>query len=212
MPLTLLEFKELAAGLQSIAIVVATFLGGGWGLYQFFSLRALEKSKLELAKMKRELTQQGVLETDLVTETFDVDGIYYLHVRVVVRNVGNTFEILDWAKAGMVARKFYKANENELAATEQQLLAWRAPSLVVKEWQVMPGATASESFLIPIPQSGVYYVEFSIQVSQAVRSGMIEALERNGTNTNTEDFYIWRATTFVAVPQAKPTPAFERST
>lgn len=204
MPLTLLEFKDLTAGLQSIAIVVATFLGGGWGLYQFFSLRALEKSKLELTKMARELNQQGVLETDLVTETFDVDGIYYLHVRVVMRNIGNKFEIVDWAKAGMVARKFYKANENELAATEQQLLAWRAPSVVIKEWRVMPGATASESFLIPIPQAGVYYVEFSIQVSQAVRSGMVEAFEKNGTKMNAEDFYVWRATTFVSVPQAKP--------
>jgi hypothetical protein len=210
MPLNLLEFKDLTAGLQSIAIVVATFLGGGWGLYQFFSLRAREKAKLELRKIEQELVRQSVLEVDLVTETFDIDGIYYLHVRVVMQNIGNTFEIVDWAKASMFARRFYKANENEPLAADPMLLAYREPSMEIKEMRLMPGTTTSTSFLIPVPQVGVYYLEFAMHVSQVVRAEMIDALKRNGTKTNTEDFILWRADKFVSVLQAQPNPAFER--
>lgn len=207
--MTLNEFKDLSAGFQSIAIVVATLLGGGWALFQFFSLRALDKARLELEKVKRELVQQGVLVIELITESFDIAGSYFLHVRVVMRNIGSGFDIADWTQASMFARRFHKVDEITLAATDQVLLAWRAPSIAIREMRLMPGYSTSESFLIPIPQVGVYYIEFSMRVSSAVRAETIDAIEKDGAKMSAEDFIVWRADKFVSVPQIQPNSALQ---
>jgi hypothetical protein len=205
--MTLNEFKDLCAGFQSIAIVVAAFLGGGWALFRFFSLRELdkarlehEKARLEREKVKRELAQQAVIVVELVAESFDIDGSYFLHVRVVMRNIGSGVDFVDWTKASMFARRFHKVDEITLAATDQVLSAWRAPSMVIQEMRLMPGFSTSESFLMPIPQVGVYYIEFSMPVSKAVRAEMVDAIENDGVKMNAEDVVIWRADKFVSVP------------
>ena len=204
MALTVSEFKDLSAGFQSIAIVVAALLGGAWALFQFFSLNALDRARLDLEKVKRDLLQQSSLEVDLVTESFERDGDYFLHVRVVMRNIGNGLDIVDWAKASLSARRFYKAENYSLAADDQLLLAWRAPSMTVLERRLMPGASSSESFLLSIPQAGVYYVEFAMHTSPAVKAEMIASLQKDRVGINETDLFVWRADTIVSVPNVQP--------
>jgi hypothetical protein len=209
MPFSLSEFKDFSAGLQSIALVVATFLGGGWALFQFFSLRALEKAKLELEKAKRELLQQGILIIDLGTESFDIDGSYFLHVLVVVRSIGSGFEIVDWAKASMFATRFHKVDEITLAPTGPVLLGWRQP-YIAEPMRLMPGYSTSQSYLIPIPQVGVYYIEFSMPVSPAAMKDTLDAIKTTGAQTYAEFEFSevsWPANKFVSVPQTQPNTA-----
>ena len=112
--MTLDHFKDLSAGLESLAIVVATLLGGGWAVYQFFSLRALDKAKLDLEKAKKDLVERGVLVIDLATESFSGDGGYLLHVQATIRNVGNLPETIDWKKTVLFARRFQKTGEGKI--------------------------------------------------------------------------------------------------
>jgi len=198
--MTITEFKEVSAGLQSIAIVIATFLGGGWALYQFFSLRALQRAKLELEKAKRELAERALLIIDLMAESFDVDGNYFLHVRVVMRNAGSGVEIADWTKAQLSARRFQKVDGIKLETVGDVLHGWRAPYLAIKEMRFLPGFSTNESFLIPIPQVGVYYIEFSIPVSAAVRADAVGDVSQTGASVTAETTVDWRADAFVAVP------------
>jgi hypothetical protein len=204
MALSVSDFKDLWAGFQSIAIVFATFLGGAWALFQFRSLHALDKARLELEKAKRELLQQSSLEVHLVTESFEKDGDYFLHVRVVMRNIGSGADFVDWTKASLSARRFYKAENHSLAADDQLLLAWRAPSMTVLRRHLLPGTSASESFLVSIPQAGVYYVEFAVHTSPAVKAEMIADIEKVGSVINVADIFLWRADTFVSVPNIQP--------
>jgi hypothetical protein len=214
--MTVNDFKDLSAGLQSIAIVIATFLGGGWALFQFFSLRALDKAKLaldtaklELQKAKRELVEQGVMVSDLVCESFEIDGSYFLHVRVLLRNIGSGLDIVDWSKAQMYATRFEKVDGTKLRNTDEVLLAWRSPSTSIREMRFIPGFSSSDSFLIAIPRIGVYYVAFSVPVSPAVSTDASNDFTKHGVQLNDGDVIVWRADTFVAVPQVRPNGALQ---
>src|SRR6267142_5035827 len=120
--MTATEFKEVMAGIESIAIVLATFLGGGWALYQFFTLRAREKSDLQVAKANKELDERSVLKIELRTESFQIDRSFALHVQVVIQNVGNGVDAIDWAKAKMFAMRYNKTDANTLKSSGQKLM------------------------------------------------------------------------------------------
>lgn len=205
--MTIGDFKDVSDGLQSLAIVIATLLGGGWALFQFFSLRALEKAKLDLERAKRNLIERGVLVIDLVCESFEFDGSYFLHVRVLLRNLGSGLDVVDWSKASMFATRFEKVDGTKLTNTGEILLGWRSPSRSLREMRLLPEFSTSDSFLIAIPNVGVYYVEFAVPASLASSSGTIEAVTKEGAQMQPDDVVVWRADTFVAVPQSRPNSA-----
>jgi hypothetical protein len=198
--MTATEFKDVSAGFQSIAIFIATFLGGGWALYQFFSLRALQRAKLELEKAKRELVERALLIIDLVAESFDVDGHYFLHVRVAMRNAGSGVEIADWTKAHLFVRKVQQVDDVKLETVGEVLHGWRAPFLAIGGMRFLPGFSTNESFLIAIPQAGVYYIEFSIPVSPAVRADAAGDVSQSRASVTAGAVIDWKADTFVTVP------------
>ena len=201
--MTISEFKDYTDGLQSIAIVVAAMLGGGWALFQFFTLNAREVAKLELQKKKRELLERGVLLIDLHCESFEFDESYFLHVRVVLRNVGNGPEFVDWSKAIMGATRFEKVDETRPTNTGEVLKAFHGASGPVSHMRLLPAFTTSESFLIGIPKAGVYYLEFFVPASNATTLDTVKDLTRRGSQMEPEESIIWRADTFIAVPQGR---------
>ena len=201
--MTISEFKDFSAGLQSVAIILATLVGGGWALFQFFSLRALEKAKLDLQKAKRELVERGVLIIDLVCESFEVDGGYSLHVRVLLRNIGSGLDVVDWSKASMFATRFETVDGTKLTNTGEVLLAWRSPSTLLREMRLIPGFSTSDSFLIAIPRVGVYYIEFAVPASLAVSADTMNDFAKLGVRMNEGDSILWRADTFVRVPEVR---------
>ena len=205
--MTLDHFKDFSAGLESLAIVVATFLGGGWALYQFFSLRALDKAKLELEKARKALVERGILVIDLVTESFHSNGSHFLHVQVNMRNVGNTSETIDWKKAIMIARRFYKTDGDKLEAAEQMLSGSQTSDLALNSITFAPGYITSQSFLIAIPQPGVYFVEFVMQASPMVRADVLHDIAQAGSKVNDGAIIVWSTNRFVSIPQVQPNAA-----
>lgn len=194
--MSLSEFKDFSAGLQSITIALITVFGGAWALFQFFSLRALDVARLNLDKAKRELVERSVLIIGLKTEAFELDASFFLHVRVDMQNVGNGVDVVDWTKASMFARRFEKVGDIQFKASDQLLPAWRASSFQITEMRFVPGFSTSESFLVAIPDAGVYYIEFAIETSPAVRAQTFHDI---GVELNVRDAVVWRADTFVCV-------------
>jgi hypothetical protein len=199
--MTLDHFKDLSAGLESLAIVVATLLGGGWAVYQFFSLRALDKAKLDLEKAKKDLVERGVLVIDLATESFPSDRGYLLHVQATVRNVGNLPETIDWKKTAMFARRFHKTGEGKIEMNPEMHLGVQAPDTALNAITFAPGYLTSQSFLLPIPQPGVYFVEFMMHASPMVRADVLSDMAKAGTTAAEGTFIIWNTNKFVSVPQ-----------
>jgi hypothetical protein len=203
--MTLDHFKDFSAGLESLAIVIATFLGGGWALYQFFSLRALDKAKVDLEKARMDLVQRGILVIDLAAESFQGNGSYFLHVQVVIRNIGNRSETIDWKKTVLFARRFYRAEGDKLGAADQMLMASQASDL--KSTIFEPGYTLSQSFLILIPQPGVYSIEFITQASPTESADLFKDMEKSGVKVAAGSSLAWEANKFVSIPQAQPNAA-----
>jgi len=203
--MTLDYFKDFSAGLESLAIVVATFLGGGWALYQFFSLRALDKAKVDLEKARMDLVQRGILVIDLVTESFQSHGSYFLHVQVAIRNIGNRSETIDWKKTVLFARRFYKADGDKLAAADQIIMALQAADLRSTIFE--PGYALGQSFLILIPQPGVYSIEFMTQASPTESADLFKDMEKSGLKAEAGSSLSWEANKFVSIPQARPEAA-----
>lgn len=210
--MTLDHFKDFSAGLESLAIVVATILGGGWALYQFFSLRALDKAKLELEKARKELVERGILVIDLATESFRSEGGYLLHVQVTIRNVGNLPETIDWTKTVLFARRFRKTDGDKLEMTAQIQKGVQAPDTALSSITFAPGYVVSHSFLMPIPQPGVYFVEFAMQASPMVRADVLSDMAKAGTTAADGTFIIWSTNKFVAIPQVQPNAVPDAST
>jgi hypothetical protein len=206
--MTLDHFKDYSAGLESLAIVGATMLGGWWAIYQFLTLRARDKAKLELDKARKDLVEHGILLIELVTESFPGDDGYLLHVQVVLRNIGNRSEIIDWSKTAIFARRFYKTDGDKLGADGQILGA--SPALYLDKLSTIfsPGYTLNQSFLIPIPQPGVYYLQFSLQASPVESVDLIKDMARAGAPVDAKSsILVWSANKFVSIPQVQPAAA-----
>jgi len=203
--MTLDHFKDLTAGLESLAIVVATLLGGGWAVYQFFSLRALDKAKLDLEKAKKDLVERGILMIDLVAESFLSDSGYLLHVQATIRNVGNLPETIDWKKTVLFARRFHKTGEGKIEMNTEMHMGVQAPDTALNAITFAPGHVTSQSFLMPIPHPGVYFVEFMMHASPMVRADVLSDMAKAGTTAAGGTFIIWSTNKFVSVPQDKST-------
>jgi hypothetical protein len=204
--ITLNDFKDFSAALESLAIVIATFLGGGWALYQFFSLRALEKAKLDLEKARKDLVARGVLVIDLATESVHSNGSHFLHVQVNMRNIGNTPETIDWAQARMIARRFHTTDGATLAIGEQILSGAQTTDTVLNTITFAPGYITSQSFLILIPQPGVYFIEFFAPASRTVRTDVLHDIAEAGAKVSDGTLIVWSTNKFVAISQDQTMP------
>lgn len=52
------KFKNVTAGIQSIAIVIAVIVGGGWTTYLFYTLHTREKSQLDISNAQLAIATQ----------------------------------------------------------------------------------------------------------------------------------------------------------
>jgi hypothetical protein len=92
------KFKDIAAGIQSYAIVVGVLIGGLWALYTFISLRTKEKAAAELHQFElrerdfeRINREQGVINIEIDAEQVSIpnDSGRNIKVNIQVKNLGN---------------------------------------------------------------------------------------------------------------------------
>ena len=59
------DFKDTAAGIQSIITSIAIIVGGGWALFTFWDLGTRYKAQLDIAESEQRLIEQPVLNIDI---------------------------------------------------------------------------------------------------------------------------------------------------
>jgi hypothetical protein len=206
-PSTFTNFKDFTAGVQSISVAVAAVFGGLWALFQFRALRSDEQANLaaaqariNLEKARVEQSQGAVVLLEMTTETFDLQGRYFLHICAHVKNVGNRSEVIDWTKASIYARRFAKVDDVTISPDNVLLPAWVASKDL--EERLQPEYSASRSFLIKLPERGVYAVECFLDTSSTVAADTATAIRAATGSDHTGDGIgvYWKASTFVCVP------------
>ena len=98
--MTLAEWKELANIFQAVAVGIAVLAGGGWTLFQYFSLRSiqhaqasLEKTRIELEREHRALQERGIVDIALEAERIFLGNDYFNHVSPILHHRINIIPI-----------------------------------------------------------------------------------------------------------------------
>ncbi len=199
--MTLEDFNNLASGIQSILVGIAVLVGGGWTLFRFFSLKEIKKAKAELEKTKRDLQKRGHLEIEMTaTEMFSSDFTEkYIYLSLNVKNVGNYAEVIRWKESTVSATPIrIGANGNvELGNKIQENIHSRYFNLAGTV--IDPGISMKFTYLIPVENSGVYYLESTLAGSPTETA---IALERSATaGINEADVAFWGSEIYFSVSE-----------
>ena len=177
------DFKDLAGGIQSLAVALGVFIGGGWALYRFWKLQSIAKARADLEKVKRELMSRGILQTEIQVSELapESENCSFIHLVLTITNVGSGTEVINWRDATIQAARIL-CDVRGSTRTEEPISAQylRIGSQMVFT-TTHPGQTCQHSFLIPVKQNGVYIVDAMIPGSpqesgmaktDALRAGM----------------------------------------
>jgi hypothetical protein len=166
------RFNKISGGLQSVVVSIAVLVGGGWTLYSFISLDIVAKAKADLEKTRAELSdvlqKQAVLETTIasVQGPRSANGDYHLAVTVTLQNKGARNTEIQWTKATPLTVKRLIGADGQSA--DRQLIFVKPVSLSTNppvKYLILAGGTLRLPFLVRVPGSGLYYLEFQTEVS-----------------------------------------------
>jgi hypothetical protein len=157
--MTLADWKELAAAIQSFAVAIAVLIGGWWALFRYRSLNEQARAKADLDRLRYAIERRSTVRITLGCRVVQSDAQCVLYVTVTIENSGTKTEIVDWSKAGVRTARVIGFSDgsptlgtfaNTHLVTIQQLLAAN----------IDPGEAISYPFLVPVTNCGLYYVEF----------------------------------------------------
>ncbi|WP_162046498.1 hypothetical protein [Vibrio taketomensis] len=112
--MTIIEVKNLASAFQSIALVLAICIGGGWALFQFFSVRTIEKAKAELRKLQLETRSHGILQISVTSRAISsYPGTVIVDIHM--KNIGTNAETIDLEKSKVTLGPVGTGNFNALS-------------------------------------------------------------------------------------------------
>lgn len=161
--MTYTEFGDLASAIQSLIITAAVLVGGGWALFRFFSLRSIDQARTELEAARRTLRERGVVEVTLDANQITSDFGHLIAVVVTLKNVGSGTEVIDWSSTELDATKVTAIAGTTLKFSEVSIQGQRETQFTSST--IVPGETLRESFLLPVLESGIYYLLFSVDCS-----------------------------------------------
>jgi hypothetical protein len=190
--MTFEEFKNLAAGIQSIVIALGFLTGGVWAIFRFRVFKETEKAKAELDKLKREIAERGVIDVKLNPSVIQNDANKYIKLDMVLENTGNRNEVLDWNLAQVkLARCDWKEDGKRHFCHWQDLLCefsfGLAGDLVIRPNQVFRFGYISK----PI-SNGVYYIEMNVPTSQETASEHIFSAK-----AGIREMILWASNTYI---------------
>ena len=181
--MTLEELKEIANVFQALAVGVAVLAGGGWALFRYFSLRSiqsakanLEKTLVELEGARRGLLERGIIDINLKTEQIYSGDNYLICVEATLTNKGSSTEIIVWSKGSMSAEKVICKSDGGIELSGNIISGYRLGK--TKETVLLPSETANPSFIICVPDSGIYHLEFKACCSVMQTQTIVKELEK----------------------------------
>lgn len=162
----------LASGVQAVVIALGVLIGGFWAMYKFGSLRSIERARVDLEAVRKQLRERGVLEITLSPSVIgrSANGMYYLSLQVSVRNTGNRSEVIDWSTSGATATRVVVGADGRVGFDKPRHASHQSPGEQVSAASVLPNQTREFPFLFPLDEAGVYHLKFKAVVS-AIETG-----------------------------------------
>lgn len=174
------ELKDLAAAIQSFAIATAALVGGAWALFRFFSLRTVEQARTELERVRRALQERGIIDIELQAAQMQWEQCYAIAVRVKLTNRGTGTEVIDWSSSFLRAAKAMPSARPDAGCDfdENWILGQRPMGF--SDTSLAPGECREHSFLVPVPEVGIYYLLFYALCSPPATELEREARDKAG--------------------------------
>lgn len=200
------SFKNMASAIQSLVIAISILVGGGWALYRFLSLQAIEKARVELEKIKRELQQRGTLDIDMeVIPIGSFSGLgKYISVTLNLTNIGNRPEFVKW-KDSVVCATIINRDEKGIPQMSSTIEGYYLSPLIQLEGsRIDPGSIGKYPFIIPIPEAGIYLID-SFVVGSPEESNLTKTLAISaGVSTET---LAWRTSKYIEILEDQQMPS-----
>ena len=198
--MTAQEIKDLSAGVQSLAFMVAILVGGVWALVRFCKLRSTKKAQAELDLAERALIRRAVPSINMKpSQVTDPDtSQHFILVDVEIRNHGNRTEVLDPAETLVHAAKvnINADGKTTLGHIGRASFTNPDPTINITSHAVEPGSILRLSFLLPVTDVGIYHLSFRAKASPVEMAELIH--EQSCLNRNPQVAW-WTAFTYCTV-------------
>ena len=155
------DFKNIAAGTQSLLIAIAALAGGLWAVYRFRSLRESSRAQTELLVKERELRQVALLNVELeVTVTGAIGDIGKCAlIKVVVTNPGNHPEVIDWTKSDFLLHQVVHEAPGRIRFDDTDSNILNSPDKLHKS-SIRPSERVAFAFAVSL-SPGLYRAELA---------------------------------------------------
>ena len=171
------QMKNKTEAIKNIVVAVAVVIGGVWTLYTFWSLQSSNRAAAELEELNSRIFRQPVLQIDfdIKQESLSNDPSNYISGYVNIKNIGKRNALI----------KFIN-NNPPFTASEVTFDSAGGPVLGNKYGQYPPkyagysvrvGDTEKIPFFLRVGKSGLYFVDFEVQVSEHQIDGKGESVE-----------------------------------
>jgi len=175
------KFRNVSSGIQSIAVTIAIIVGGIWTVITFDMLGQVDRARVELVHLNRELQEQAVpnIQIQAIQLFLPHDSAKYVHTIVTIENRGNKTATLAINEAPLqVTHVSIGANNQRIYGETFAPLPLPVPLLIDTTAKPAPGkviypyATEIRSggktvlnFLTRVSRSGLYWLAFNAPVS-----------------------------------------------
>ncbi|NKB35876.1 MAG: hypothetical protein GKR93_01730 [Gammaproteobacteria bacterium] len=159
------EFRNLAQGIQAIAICLGVIIGGGWALYQFTVLRSVNRAKAELEKLSNDLKSSRSVKVNLSPRLLgDPDeGEAFIAVEVVVTNDGSLIEHIDWKERVATQTRIDSSIEKEKENSKNIIYGIEKSNIYkVIDFILYPKESLNAEILFPLDSHGLFLIEVYI--------------------------------------------------
>jgi hypothetical protein len=160
--MSLADFKDLMAVVQSLILTLAIMVGGVWSLYIFIRLRYIEKAKAELRELEQKTREHAVIEVNLEAVQLDTGdgGPRVISATAVLKNSGNRNIHLDFHEARWnTARVNFDRSGGFILGDE------RTSDFDFGGHWVRVGGVVRFPTVFNVPEQGIYRVEFAVPVA-----------------------------------------------
>jgi hypothetical protein len=215
------RFSKLASGVQSITVTLAVLIGGGWTAYSFWSLKSVEKARLEIelqrSKIEQARLKRPILEVDISAILADAYFSGYgarglkakpsrvIIVSATITNRGNFHTVLDLSSDSLFVERMDSPSGGKGRIQFSALrTSYRVSGVTADTANValLPGAKQVLQYVVEPTTPGIYLVEFRVPAqTEAFTQYKLDAIEEGEelTDEDRKHSYAWSSAIFVNV-------------
>lgn len=158
------RFAKIASGVQNIVLAIAILVGGFWTFFIFNAQLQVENSRAQVAKLKRELSEQANIEVKISARrliTGDVKARHIVGV-ITVKNYGNRIATLPLSDDVLKISRVSVMDDGKLVFHETTNVGlYVVPdNRKLRSIVAFPDVEYRVPFLAKVSNPGVYFVSF----------------------------------------------------